>query len=186
MSSSTSFNITDSFTGFVEPVYTESTFIKCFSSEEEFCNWFDSEPKKHCQFRIEKNAAISLKPGQSEYATDVVHQLAKVCTYGGHNYVKSEEVTEERPLKKARKSKGTSKKIGCPVRLTKNTLRNGMIQVSYRWQHVGHNPANMEEALRQKLSPEVKKWIEDNVDKSMNWSSIKKVLHLNEENLQKV
>lgn len=186
MSTSFTFNITDSFTGFVEPQYPVPVFTRGFTTEEEYCNWVNAEPKKHCTFRIERNTTISLKPNQQEFSTDAIHQLTLVCTYEGHARIKCEEAEEERPLKKSRKSKGISKKIGCPVRLTKNTLRNGMVIVNYKWKHEGHNPANIEEALREKLSPEVKQWIEDNVDKNMNWFSIKSILRLNEENIKKV
>ena len=186
MSASTTFNITDSFTGFIEPNYPEPVVSKWFNSEEECNCWLESEAKKHCSFRITKNAVVMPKPGSKEFPNDVIHQLVKVCTYEGHCQVKPEVAIEERPLKKSRKTKGTSKRIGCPVRLTKKTLRNGMIQVIYKWQHEGHNPANIDEALREKLSPEVKKWIEENVDRNMNWASIKHILRLDEENMQKV
>lgn len=64
---------------------------------------------------------------------------------------------------------------------------NGEVEVIYKWKHNGHDPANPKEyAIESRLSPEIKKWIEDAVDRFADWNSIKALLRLNEDELEQL
>ncbi|KAG1607823.1 hypothetical protein G6F46_012008 [Rhizopus delemar] len=61
---------------------------------------------------------------------------------------------------------------------------NGEIEVVYNWKHKNHDPANPQEyAIESRLSPEIKKWIKDAVEKFSDWKSIKALLRLSEHEL---
>ncbi|KAG1037187.1 hypothetical protein G6F43_012914 [Rhizopus delemar] len=75
-------------------------------------------------------------------------------------------------------------KVGCLASYKVSYFVNGEIEVVYNWKHKNHDPANPQEyAIESRLSPEIKKWIEDAVEKFNDWKSIKALLRLSEHEL---
>jgi hypothetical protein len=60
------------------------------------------------------------------------------------------------------------------------------IQVIYKWNHPDHDPSNVEEITNTRLPLSVKIWIDEHVNKCMDWKAIKNLLRLDENTLLSV
>ncbi|EIE89847.1 hypothetical protein RO3G_14558 [Rhizopus delemar RA 99-880] len=57
------------------------------------------------------------------------------------------------------------------------------IRVSYQWQHIVYDPANIQEMIKARLPVEVREWITKHVDRDLDWKQIKDLLRLDESRL---
>ncbi|KAL0573072.1 hypothetical protein ABG067_009222, partial [Albugo candida] len=84
----------------------------------------------------------------------------------------------------SRKKSATGiEKVNCPVRLTADYLKNGMVTIRYKWTHCNHDPTSIDEIVSNKLPDDVRQQIFEKVSLNMDWKSIKSVLHLDEDSL---
>ncbi|KAG1042622.1 hypothetical protein G6F43_011853 [Rhizopus delemar] len=127
-------------------------------SEELFADWF-------------KNVANLIEPFKLE-------SIFYVCD----RYGKPRRRQQEEGASKRQKTK-ESIKIGCIAKLLKYIMTDESIRVSYQWQHIGHDPANIQEMIKARLPVEVREWIKKHVDRDLDWKQIKDLLRLDESRL---
>ncbi|KAG1501015.1 hypothetical protein G6F53_011179 [Rhizopus delemar] len=81
------------------------------------------------------------------------------------------------------KNVAKSIKIGCTAKLLKYIMTDESIRVSYQWQHIVYDPANIQEMIKARLPVEVREWITKHVDRDLDWKQIKDLLRLDESRL---
>ena len=72
------------------------------------------------------------------------------------------------------------------TKFIKYFMTDNTIMVKYTWKHVNHNPHELKEIIQARLPTEVKEWINNHVEKNMDWKSIKSLLRMDDENLMQV
>lgn len=48
-------------------------------------------------------------------------------------------------------------------------MTDGPLKVKYTWKHVNHNPDDIKDTVQLRLPGEVKNWINEHVEKNMDW-----------------
>jgi hypothetical protein len=104
-----------------------------------------------------------------------LHTIKYQC---GHSGKPKKRKESEASIKKTQTKE--SIKIGCPAYINKHLLTGGAVEVTYRWEHPGHNPFDVQEIISSRLPSEVKQWIEEHVNQNMDWKSIKNLLRMDE------
>lgn len=153
------------------PTYEQHPHVEMFENEIAFNDWFENNCSKHAVWVVTKKT----KNVSNE---DVLY-------YGCDHSSKPQKKNYKTPEEKKRQTKA-SIKVGCPAKLNVVKRNEGSFFVKYYWKHEKHDPNATSDIVDSRVSDEIRAWIEEHVDKHMDWKSIKALLRLNAEDLDRV
>ncbi|SAL95413.1 hypothetical protein [Absidia glauca] len=180
--SETTNSIKYSFTERYTPSYTQEEVVETFNNKLEFDNWMANEVNNHARFVLRKTY-LPKSPVDAPY--QVVQTDYYVCDHSGIPGLKPASENGG-PPKRRRMVKKESKRVGCPAKFTVNVLNNGECKVTYQWIHLNHDPTEWEEIATEGLDDETRAWLQEQVDKQMNWRSISALLRMNHDEMDAV
>ena len=80
-----------------------------------------------------------------------------------------------------------SVKMDCKAYIIiKKQSGDNTVVIEYCWEHSGHNVGTAHNMSASMVAPAVKKWIEDCVEEGLDWASIKPLLRVKNDILDKV
>ncbi|OAD65926.1 hypothetical protein PHYBLDRAFT_175667 [Phycomyces blakesleeanus NRRL 1555(-)] len=120
--------------------------------------------------------------------------LIKVTQYlkCNHSGTKAESLkkqaveNDELHVVKRRNTMGSSIKVGCLATLVVKFFNSGKVTVVYNWRHNNHNPLELSDISHSRLSEEARIWINEHVEKNLDWKAIKGLLRLEDIKLEEM
>ncbi|CAO3588298.1 unnamed protein product [Absidia cylindrospora] len=166
----------------VQPDYESENVNLTFENKYAYNNWSENVLSKHATY-IFKDSRELKKDGH--------YSMRYLCECNGtarNSSSSSSSATSSSATatRKKRKTDGISKKVGCKSKYTVHFYSSGSITVDYSWTHNGHDPADLEDIIKSRLPVEIRKWIDDCVDRHMNLQSINSLLRMNNDQLDEV
>ncbi|KAL0080601.1 hypothetical protein F4703DRAFT_1931587 [Phycomyces blakesleeanus] len=153
------------------PTYENETEEFVFEAEEEYQLWFTNNPACHANWVI-KNSNKSKKKVSVGALIDP--NLIKVTQYLKCNHSGT----------KAESSKNI--KVGCLAALVVKFFNGSKVIVVYNWRHNNHNPLEISEISCSWLSEEACIWINEHIEKNLDWKVIKELLRLEDIKLEEM
>lgn len=78
-------------------------------------------------------------------------------------------------------------KCGCNAHIwIRKQLGSDQIDVEYHWQHNGHTPRSIKDMRESRMSERVKLWVDSRIAEGLDWRSIKDLIRIDDEILDKV
>lgn len=174
-------NIQEDFANRVIPNYEQDEVTFVFPNEDVYLKWYNEVARYHstwiCHIKNKRHPQNEQFINQPIAEPLPILSSYYVCDHGGKPKIKSED---------KKKSNKESIKIGCPARFIKYTMTDNSVKVNYKWKHIGHNPSDVDEAIRSRLPFEVKEWLKKHVDQDLDWKQIKNLLRVDESRLDEV
>ncbi|KAI7846657.1 hypothetical protein BDC45DRAFT_453250, partial [Circinella umbellata] len=76
--------------------------------------------------------------------------------------------------------------VDCKAKIECRILLDNTCEIIYYWQHSSHNSTEYSELKKSCFPVEVKNWINEHVEKNMDWKAFKDLLCLSPKELQEV